>query len=65
VDADFEQEFPGARRSATERVINLVRPLGYVLVEMDRRRRAVAGLSAAAAQVLAIVEGAGSPCLHT
>jgi DNA-binding MarR family transcriptional regulator len=61
VDADFEQEFPGTRRSATECVINLVRASGMVLAEMDHRRRAVAGLSAAAAQVLAIIEGAGEP----
>jgi DNA-binding MarR family transcriptional regulator len=61
VDCDFEDEFPGASASATECVINLVRTAQLVLAEMDRRRRTVADLSAAAAQILAVVEGAGEP----
>jgi DNA-binding MarR family transcriptional regulator len=61
VPASFEQEFPSASRPATECGINLVRTTDLLLAEIERRRRSVADLGASAAQILAIVEGAGEP----
>lgn len=61
VPADFESEFPGASRSAAEAAANLVRTADAFLVELDRRRRRSADLSASAFQTLAILEGAGEP----
>lgn len=57
----FEEEFPGASRSASECSINLARAATLFLGEMQRRRRPYADLSVAAFQVLAIVEGEGAP----
>ncbi len=61
VPADFEQEFPGASRSAAEVAANLVRATDAFLVEVERRRRDIADLSASAFQALAILEGAHEP----
>lgn len=61
VPHDFEEEFPGASRSAAEAAANLVRTADAFLVELDRRRRQSADLSASAFQTLAILEGAGEP----
>jgi DNA-binding MarR family transcriptional regulator len=61
VDDDFEVEFPDARRAATLSAVNLIRTADRLLDEIDRRRRTVVDLSASAAQILAIVEGAGEP----
>src|SRR5262245_57040209 len=61
VDDDFEEEFPDARRLATLVSVNLIRTATVLLAEIDRRRRTVADLSAAASQILAIVEGAREP----
>jgi DNA-binding MarR family transcriptional regulator len=61
VPADFEEEFPGASRSAAEAAANLVRTADALLREFDRRRRAIADLSASAFQALAILDGAGEP----
>lgn len=61
VPADFEREFPGASRSATEAAANLVRTADALLAEIERRRREIADLSASAFQVLAILDGAGEP----
>jgi MarR family transcriptional regulator for hemolysin len=61
VPKDFEQEFPGARTSATEVAANLVRTAEAVLAEFQRRRREVTDLSASAFEALAILEGAGEP----
>ncbi len=61
VPLDFESEFPGASRSAAEAAANLVRAADAFLVELDRRRRRSADLSASAFQTLAILEGAGEP----
>jgi DNA-binding MarR family transcriptional regulator len=55
-DPSFTAEFPGASRGAAETMTNLVRTTTELLAELDRRRRAVSHLSAAAIQVLAIVE---------
>ena len=61
VPADFEQEFPGASRSAAEVAANLVRTSDAFLAELERRRRQIADLSPSAFQALAILEGAGEP----
>jgi DNA-binding MarR family transcriptional regulator len=55
-DPSFAAEFPGASRGAAETMTNLVRTTTELLAELDRRRRAVSHLSAAAIQILAIVE---------
>ncbi len=57
----FEEEFPGASRSASECSINLTRATTLMLAELQRRRRPYADISNAAFQVLAIVEGEGAP----
>jgi len=57
----FEEEFPGASRSATECAVNLTRSATLLLGELQRRRRPYADLSPAAFQILAIVEGEGAP----
>lgn len=59
--AHFEQEFPGASRSAAESAANLVRAADAFLAEVQRRRRDIADLSASAFQALAILEGASEP----
>ncbi|MFI5034618.1 MAG: MarR family winged helix-turn-helix transcriptional regulator [Acidimicrobiales bacterium] len=61
VPPDFEREFPGASRSASESAANLVRTADAFLLELDRRRRKTADLSASAFETLAILEGAGEP----
>jgi DNA-binding MarR family transcriptional regulator len=61
VPADFENEFPGASRSAAEVAANLVRTSNAFLAEIDRWPRERADLSASAFQTLAILEGAGEP----
>lgn len=57
----FEEEFPGASRSASECSTNLVRTSSLFLAELTRRRRPYADLSVPAFQVLAIIEGEGAP----
>lgn len=61
VSPGFEEEFPGASRSAAECAANLVRTTDAFLTELERRRRGTADLSASAFQTLAILEGAGEP----
>lgn len=61
VPADFEDEFPGASRSAAEVAANLVRTATALVAEIDRPPRQAAGLSASAFQALAILDGAGEP----
>jgi DNA-binding MarR family transcriptional regulator len=56
----FEEEFPGASRSASECAVNLTRAATLLLAELQRRRRPYADLSPAAFQVLAVVEGEGA-----
>ena len=57
----FEEEFPGASRSASDCSINLARTGSLFLGELARRRRPYADISVAAFQVLAIIEGEGTP----
>jgi DNA-binding MarR family transcriptional regulator len=57
----FEEEFPGASRSASECATNLTRAGSLFLGELQRRRRPYTDISAAAFQVLAIIEGEGAP----
>jgi len=59
VAADFESEFPGASRSATEVAVNLAQTQLVVLAEIERPIREAHGLSASAFQTLAILDGAG------
>src|SRR5947208_10013388 len=61
VGDDFEDEFPGASRSAAEVSANLVRTSDAFLAELHRRRREIADLSPSAFQALAVLEGAGEP----
>lgn len=57
----FEEEFPGASRSASDCSINLARAGSLLIAELTRRRRPYADISVAAFQVLAIIEGEGRP----
>ena len=57
----FEEEFPGASRSASEIGVNLTRAANLFLAELQRRRRPYADLSPGAFQILAIIEGEGAP----
>ena len=59
VPADFEAEFPGASRSASEVAVNLAQAQLVVLAEIERPVREAHGLSASAFQTLAILDGAG------
>jgi DNA-binding MarR family transcriptional regulator len=61
VGEDFEDEYPGADRLATEAYANLLRS-GELLMELhDRQTQEQYRLSASARQVLAVVDGAGEP----
>jgi DNA-binding MarR family transcriptional regulator len=57
----FEEEFPGASRSASDCSINAARTGSLLLAEITRRRRPFVDISVAAFQVLAIIEGEGAP----
>jgi DNA-binding MarR family transcriptional regulator len=59
--ADFEHEFPGASRSASEVAVNLARAQMALVTEIERPAREAHGLSASAFQALAILDGAGEP----
>lgn len=61
VPPDFEREFPGSSASAAEVAANLVRAADALMTEIDRRRRAIADISASGFEALAILEGAGEP----
>jgi DNA-binding MarR family transcriptional regulator len=61
VGPGFTAEFPGAVASSAEAAANLVRAAEDVLTEIQRRRSAVAPLSASAFEALAVIEGAGEP----
>jgi DNA-binding MarR family transcriptional regulator len=61
VPADFESEFPGASRSASEVAVNLAQAQLVVLAQVERPTREAHGLSASAFQTLAIIDGAGEP----
>jgi len=57
----FEEEFPGASRSASDCSINVARTGSLLIAELTRRRRPYVDISVAAFQVLAIIEGEGKP----
>jgi DNA-binding MarR family transcriptional regulator len=59
VPADFEAEFPGASRSASEVAANLAQTQLAVLAQIERPVREAHGLSASGFQTLAILDGAG------
>jgi DNA-binding MarR family transcriptional regulator len=61
VDADFEEEFPGSDALSAECYINLCRTGDRLLAEVNRRAKATFDLSASAAAVLAIIDGAAGP----
>ena len=61
VPADFEREFPGASRSASEVAVNLARAQMALITEIERPAREAHGLSASAFQALAILDSAGEP----
>lgn len=61
VPDDFEREFPGASRSATEVTANLLQIATALISEVERPPREAFGLSVSAFQTLAILEGAGEP----
>jgi DNA-binding MarR family transcriptional regulator len=61
VEPDFAEEFPGADPLSTECYINLFRTGDRLLAEVNRRAKASFDLSASAAAVLAIVDGATEP----
>jgi DNA-binding MarR family transcriptional regulator len=61
VDADFEQEYPGADPTCTEAYASLCRTGEALLGELDRRVRLTFGISQAAATALAVIDGAGAP----
>jgi DNA-binding MarR family transcriptional regulator len=61
VPDDFEQEFPGASRSAALIAANLLRTATALEAEIERPPRKGAGLSISAFQVLAIIDGADAP----
>jgi DNA-binding MarR family transcriptional regulator len=61
VPADFEREFPGSSRSASEVAVNLARAQMALITEIERPAREAHGLSASAFQALAILDGAGGP----
>lgn len=61
VDADFEDEYPGADPLSTECFMNIARASDQLLGELNRRLKADFDLSISAATVLAIIDGAGEP----
>ena len=61
VDADFEDEYPGADRTCTEAYASLCRTGEALLGELDRRVRLTFGIPQAAATALAVIDGAEVP----
>src|SRR5215471_15753434 len=61
VDADFEDEYPGADRTCTQAYASLCRTGEALLGELDRRVRLTFGIPQAAATALAVIDGAGVP----
>src|SRR3984885_4635762 len=59
--AGFEQEFPGASRSASEVAVNLALAQAALIAQIERPAREAHGLSASAVQALASRDGAGEP----
>jgi RNase_H superfamily len=61
VDADFEDEYPGADRTCTEAYASLCRTGETLLGKLDRRVRVTFGIGQAAVTALAVIDGAGVP----
>jgi DNA-binding MarR family transcriptional regulator len=61
VGGDFEDEFPGARRIATECYANIVRTGDQLIGLHNRQAWEEYRLSATAKMALAVIEGAGEP----
>jgi DNA-binding MarR family transcriptional regulator len=61
VDPDFAEEYPGADPLSTECYLNIARAADLLLGQLDRRLKTDFDLSISAANVLAIVDGAGEP----
>ena len=61
VDADFDDEYPGADATCTEAYATLCRTGEALLGELDRHIRATFGVPQAAATALAVIDGAGEP----
>jgi len=61
VEADFEDEYPGADRTCTEAYASLCRTGEALLGELDRRVRMTFGIPQAAATALAVIDGADVP----
>jgi DNA-binding MarR family transcriptional regulator len=61
VETDFAEEFPGADPLSAECYINICRAGDRLIAEFNRRAKASFDLSASAATVLAIVDGATEP----
>ena len=61
VDADFDTEYPDGDAASTEAHATLVRAGAAALLELDRCVEASAGVSQAAATMLAVIDGAGEP----
>ena len=65
VGRGFRREFPGCDPAAAEALANLVRAANAALGELERRRRALADLSASGFEALAVLDGAGRPLTGT
>lgn len=61
VEPDFAEEYPGADPLSTECYLNIARAADLMLGQFDRRLKTEFDLSISAANVLAIVDGAGEP----
>jgi DNA-binding MarR family transcriptional regulator len=61
VDADFQDEYPGADITSTEAHASLIRTGQALLGELDRRIRLTAGVPQGAATALAVIDGAAEP----
>ena len=61
VDADFEDEYPGADITSTEAHASLIRTGQALIGELDRRIRLTCGVPQAAATALAVIDGAAEP----
>ncbi|HEX5300703.1 MAG TPA: MarR family transcriptional regulator [Streptosporangiaceae bacterium] len=61
VDADFQDEYPGADITSTEAHASLIRTGQALIGELDRRIRLTCGVPQAAATALAVIDGAAEP----
>jgi len=61
VDADFEEEYPGADRTSTEAHASLIRTGEALLGEITRRVQLTFGIPQPAATALAVIDGADAP----